>query len=91
MGGGVLYAAAFPSAADFRIRKLVPCRGLKMTSGSSPVIIEGRKIQIYVQTRDHVVCLSGIVSTGLMSEAAAAAARGAPGVTRVENSIAVAN
>jgi osmotically-inducible protein OsmY len=46
---------------------------------------------IYVQTRDHVVYLSGIVSTGLVSEAAAAAALAAPGVARVENSIAITN
>ena len=46
---------------------------------------------IYVQTLDRVVYLSGIVSTDLMSEAAAAAALEAPGVTRVENSIAVSN
>src|ERR1700730_13362200 len=37
---------------------------------------------IYVQTRDRVVYLSGIVSTDLMSEAAAASALGAPGVAR---------
>jgi osmotically-inducible protein OsmY len=46
---------------------------------------------IYVQTLDRVVYLSGMVSTDLMSEAAAAAALGAPGVARVENSIAVTN
>ena len=46
---------------------------------------------IYVQTLDRVVYLSGMVSTDLMSEAAAAAALRAPGVARVENSIAVAN
>jgi osmotically-inducible protein OsmY len=44
---------------------------------------------IHVQTRAHVVYLSGFVSTDLMSEAAATVALGAPGVARVENSIAV--
>jgi osmotically-inducible protein OsmY len=44
---------------------------------------------INVQTLDHVVYLSGEVSSGLMRETAEAIARKAPGVTRVEDSIAV--
>jgi hyperosmotically inducible periplasmic protein len=45
---------------------------------------------INVQTLDHVVYLTGDVSEGLMKETAEAVARKTPGVTRVENDIAVA-
>jgi|SRR5580658_6734179 osmotically-inducible protein OsmY len=44
---------------------------------------------IDVQTLDHVVYLSGEVSDGLMKATAESIARTIPGVTRVENSIAV--
>jgi osmotically-inducible protein OsmY len=44
---------------------------------------------INVQTLDHVVYLSGEVSDGLMKEAAESIARKSPGVSRVENTIAV--
>jgi osmotically-inducible protein OsmY len=44
---------------------------------------------INVHTLDHVVYLSGEVSAGLMKESAETIARTTPGVTRVENDIAV--
>jgi osmotically-inducible protein OsmY len=44
---------------------------------------------INVQTLDHVVYLSGEVSSGLMRETAEEIAKKAPGVTRVEDTIAV--
>jgi osmotically-inducible protein OsmY len=44
---------------------------------------------INVQTLDHVVYLSGEVSDGLMKETAGSIARTIPGVSRVENTIAV--
>jgi osmotically-inducible protein OsmY len=44
---------------------------------------------INVQTLDHVVYLSGEVSAGLMRETAEAIARKTPGVTQVEDTIAV--
>jgi osmotically-inducible protein OsmY len=44
---------------------------------------------INVQTLDHVVYLSGEVGSGLMRETAEAIARKTPGVTRVEDTIAV--
>jgi hypothetical protein len=44
---------------------------------------------INVQTLDHVVYLSGEVSDGLMKDTAESIARNVPGVTRVEDSIAV--
>lgn len=43
---------------------------------------------IQVETRDRVVYLTGQVATGLQKEIAASIARQAPGVARVENSIA---
>lgn len=44
---------------------------------------------INVQTLDHVVFLSGEVSDGLVKEADESIARKSPGVSRVENTIAV--
>jgi osmotically-inducible protein OsmY len=44
---------------------------------------------IYVSTRDHVVYLSGLVDTGLVTENAEAIARQAPGVARVESTVSV--
>jgi osmotically-inducible protein OsmY len=44
---------------------------------------------INVQTLDHVVYLSGEVGSGLMRETAEAIARKTPGVTQVEDTIAV--
>jgi osmotically-inducible protein OsmY len=44
---------------------------------------------INVQTLDHVVYLSGEVSSGLMKRTAEAIAQKTPGVARVEDSIAV--
>jgi osmotically-inducible protein OsmY len=47
--------------------------------------------KVYVQTLDHVVYLSGLVSAGEMRDIAEDAARHTPGVTRVVNSIAVSH
>ena len=44
---------------------------------------------IYVQTLDHVVYLTGLVSEGPMRTTAGEVALAAPGVTRVVNTIAV--
>jgi osmotically-inducible protein OsmY len=44
---------------------------------------------IQVQTANHVVFLSGMVAQGLQSSEAQSVALGAPGVTRVVNSISV--
>jgi osmotically-inducible protein OsmY len=44
---------------------------------------------IDVQTLDHVVYLSGEVSTGLMRDTAETIAQKTPGVTRVEDTITV--
>jgi osmotically-inducible protein OsmY len=45
--------------------------------------------QIYVQTLNHVVYLTGFVSAGPQRTVAGEVARQAPGVTRVVNTIAV--
>jgi osmotically-inducible protein OsmY len=45
--------------------------------------------QIYVDTRDHVVYLSGVVDNSLVTEHAEQIARQVPGVVRVVNTIAV--
>ena len=44
---------------------------------------------VRVQTRDHVVYLSGYVSTGLMKQTAEDLARNTPGVTRIVNEIGI--
>jgi osmotically-inducible protein OsmY len=49
----------------------------------------GAPNQIYVQTLDHVVYLSGWVSTGLSADDAIEIAGKIPGVTRVVSTIAV--
>lgn len=46
---------------------------------------------IDVQTLNHVVYLSGLVSSGLMRQTAADVAHQVPGVSRVENNVAVRN
>jgi osmotically-inducible protein OsmY len=45
--------------------------------------------QLYVQTLNHVVYLSGMVETGLHRDIAASLAQGANGVTRVVNDISI--
>jgi osmotically-inducible protein OsmY len=42
---------------------------------------------VYVQTRDHVVYLSGLVDTPFQRQAAESLAASVPGVTRVANGI----
>jgi osmotically-inducible protein OsmY len=44
---------------------------------------------VRVETREHVVYLSGFVSTGLMKQTAEDLARQTPGVTRVVNEIGI--
>ena len=46
---------------------------------------------IYVETQDHVVYLSGLVSSGQMRYTAAQVALEAPGAARVVNNIAVSH
>lgn len=45
--------------------------------------------QIYVQSRDHVVYLSGLVDNGLTTADAADVARQVPGVSRVDSTVSV--
>jgi osmotically-inducible protein OsmY len=45
--------------------------------------------QIYVQSRDHVVYLSGLVDTGLATRTANDVARQVPGVSRVVSTVSV--
>ena len=49
----------------------------------------GAPALIHVQTLDHVVYLNGLVAAGLERQEAESVALGAPGVTRVVDSIAV--
>jgi osmotically-inducible protein OsmY len=70
----------------------------KMTDGRITADVQARINQnadvgapdsVHVQTRDHVVYLSGFVSTGLMKQTAEDLARKATGVTRVVNEIGI--
>ena len=49
----------------------------------------GAPDSVRVETREHVVYLSGFVSTGLMKQTAEDIARQTPGVTRVVNEIGI--
>jgi osmotically-inducible protein OsmY len=49
----------------------------------------GAPDSVRVETREHVVYLSGFVSTGLMKQTAEDLARQTPGVTRVVNEIGI--
>jgi osmotically-inducible protein OsmY len=70
----------------------------KMTDGKITADVQARINQnpdvgapdsVHVQTRDHVVYLSGNVSTGLMKQTAEDLARKTPGVTRIVNEIGI--
>ena len=72
--------------------------GDKMTDGQITAAVQARINQhpdvgapdsVRVQTREHVVYLSGFVSTGLMKQTAEDLARKPPGVTRVVNEIGI--
>ena len=70
----------------------------RMTDGKITADVQARINQnpdvgppdsVRVQTRDHVVYLSGYVSTGLMKQTAEDLARTTPGVTRIVNEIGI--
>ena len=65
----------------------------RITADVMEVIAEHRNLgapnQIYVDTRDHVVYLSGVGVTSLIEDNAKDIARQVPGVTRVVSTIAV--
>jgi osmotically-inducible protein OsmY len=63
----------------------------KITANVKALIAQRRDLgnQVYVQTRNGVVYLSGQVATDLQRESAEGAARQAPGVTSVVNNIAL--
>jgi osmotically-inducible protein OsmY len=70
----------------------------KMTDGKITAAVQeqinqhpdvGAPDSVHVQTRDHVVYLSGFVGTGLMKQTAEDLARKTPGVTRVVNEIGI--
>ena len=72
--------------------------GDKMTDGQITAAVQARINQhpdvgapdsVRVETREHVVYLSGFVSTGLMKQTAEDLARKTPGVTRVVNEIGI--
>jgi hypothetical protein len=60
---------------------------IKETFAQHPEL--GGPDQVYVQTLNHVVYLTGIVDSGLQRETAESLARDAAGVTRVVNNISV--
>jgi len=65
----------------------------RITADVMGVIAQHRDLgppnQIYVDTRDHVVYLSGVVITSLIADNAEDIARQIPGVTRVVSTIGV--
>ena len=72
--------------------------GDKMTDGKITTAVRAQINQhpdvgppdsVRVETREHVVYLTGFVSTGLMKQTAEDLARQTPGVTRVVNEIGI--
>jgi osmotically-inducible protein OsmY len=90
----LLLSSALPGCAAERKCGWVGCPGdAKITADVQTRLnrhpdLEGVS-SIDVQTLDHVVYLSGEVSSGLMRGTAEAIAQKTPGVARVEDSIAV--
>ena len=66
---------------------------VRITADVMGVIAQRRNLgppnQIYVDTRDHVVYLSGVVISSLIEDNAKDVARQVPGVTRVVSTIGV--
>jgi osmotically-inducible protein OsmY len=90
----VILAGALAGCATYNKCGLEGCAGdAKVTSDVQTVFDQhpdlGAPGAVGVQTLDHVVYLSGFVTTGLERDTAVSLAQSAPGVARVVDSIAV--
>jgi len=90
----LILAGALPGCASYGKCESRECSGdAKITTNVQGQLDQhpelGPPNSIGVQTRDHVVYLSGEVSAGEFRDVAESVAREAPGVVRVVNSIAV--
>lgn len=90
----VILAGTLAGCATYNKCGLEGCAGdAKVTSDVQTLFNQhpdlGAPGVVGVQTLDHVVYLSGLVTTGLERDTAGSLAQSAPDVTRVVNSIAV--
>jgi hypothetical protein len=91
----IVLEPALPACSTYKKCGLAGCPGdaetvQVQTLFAQPAVL-GAPNAIGIQTLDHVVYLSGLVDADQEREIAESVARGAPGVTRVVNSIAVRN
>ena len=92
----LILAGALPGCATYGKCESRECSGdAKVTTNVQRLLDQHSELgppnSISVETRDHVVYLSGEVSAGEFRDVAESAAREAPGVVRVVNSIAVSH
>ena len=94
MGAALTLSGALSAwAADRNSAKVPNLDDGRITTDVKAAIAQHRDLgapnQIYVDTRDHVVFLSGLVSNSLSGDNAIEIARQVPGVTRVVSTIGV--
>jgi osmotically-inducible protein OsmY len=92
----LILTGALPGCATYNKCGIDGCRGdAKITANVEAQFDQhpelGGPNSIHVQTLDHVVYLSGLVSAGIESRTAESVALEVPDVSRVVNSVAVAH
>jgi osmotically-inducible protein OsmY len=89
----VLFGRALSAYADNETSSVGVLMDTQITEAVEKAIAQHPDLkapnQIYVDTRGHVVYLSGVVDNSLVTENAEQIARQVPGVVRVVNTIAV--
>jgi osmotically-inducible protein OsmY len=94
LASGFILAGALAGCATYDKCGLEGCPGDAQLTDNVQTLFDqhpelGPPNSIQVQTLNHVVYLNGMVGEGLQSNLAESVAVGAPGVTRVVNSISV--
>jgi osmotically-inducible protein OsmY len=84
---GAIYGCATDQSGDGRMTDGKITADVIARINRNPDV--GPPDSVRVETREHVVYLSGFVSTGLMKQTAEDLARQTPGVTRVVNEIGI--
>ena len=92
----LILAGALSSCATFDECGFAGCAGDAQITANVQAQLDkhpdlGAPDQVYVHTLNHVVYLSGEVSSGLRSQVAESVAMQVKGVDRVDNSIGLAN
>jgi osmotically-inducible protein OsmY len=94
LASGFILTGALAGCATYEKCGFEGCAGDSQVTKNVQTLFDqhpklGPPNSIQVQTLNHVVYLNGMVAEGLQSSEAQSVALGAPGVTRVVNSIAV--